>query len=199
MTTACTDTVGTAYQIIGFNSNGNSNNSQTVAISAGYAPSSGANTVSCATANENAYNLYELSGAVADYSNTVVKGLALSSNPQTIGSGTLTTLVPNELLIGVAGVYRQASNTAAFQSPFTSVNSTNVGTGYEAASSVTGYSVNVICTGCTSGDAYAEVLVGIRPAANAAAPPTGGRNKAHVIRRRIPWDRPRKVLELEKT
>jgi hypothetical protein len=203
-TPSCVDSVGTVYQQVGWTGWEANSGAPSVTgdIMAGFAPSSGANTLTCHDVTVT--NIYEISGvSQADtiYGNIVTDGQTLASNPQTITGASITTLVPNELLIAGSAFVRNSSGTSTIQSPWTSVNSTNggMGTGYQAAATVTSYSISWVCAACTSGDPYAGLIVGVRPGASAPVPPSG-RNHSQVIKwtPKSPWNRPRKVIELEK-
>jgi hypothetical protein len=176
-TASCTDTLGTEYNHIGWGqfSDTTAGDLLTTDILAGVAPSGGANTILCNNATPQGFSL-ELSGAsYAAYDNQNVTTTHTSSSPQTIGSSTLTTLVPNQILIA-SGTCWTAGCTDTVQSPFTSVSTTAVGGGYRIVTTVTGYTVSYI-TNTASATPALMLLAGIRPSAgavSAAATQIGG-------------------------
>ena len=92
-----------------------------------------------------------------------------TSSPQTVTSGTLTTLVPDEWLYGTGTRYN-ASCTAVPQSPFTDIGGSAVqqDAAYDQATTVTGYSVSYSISNNSIGTyPYTLQLLGMRPSATA--------------------------------
>ena len=160
----CTDSLGTVFNLVSATwvVNQSFNN-----LWAGFAPSTGADTITC----DQIEQIQEFSGIqFSDVSNYLG---ATATSGTTLSTGTLTTLVPNEMLVMSCDAHNASSMT--INSPFTQTESTTTArakTGYDAATTVTGYSGT-----CTSGasNEWSTNLIGFRPSAGAVViTATGG-------------------------
>lgn len=166
-----TDTRSTVYRLVGVYGIGSGGNgSVAVALFAGIAPTSGADTV---TIHSNDFAgkqiISEFANAQLFFDQEVTNH---GSGGATITSGTLTTLVPNELLY-TAGLGFTAATTLTLQSPFTTDTSSAsyAASGYDVVTTVTGYTASYSMSGNTNGN-WAIVLSGFRPTTTTFLPDT---------------------------
>jgi hypothetical protein len=182
----CTDSLGTSfknYVIYPYNPAGSSNALGMIQIQAGIAPATGADTVSC--------GLPASGGAlmsVGEFSNinflamdNIVATQGANASPATITTGTLTTLVPNELLYGSCGSYTAVGASSTINSPFTRVGNTTwpQTEGYQVVTTVTGYTMSCAQTGNTN-TGWLMALMGLRPSGGSVIPPSA-RRRSHMI------------------
>jgi hypothetical protein len=170
----CTDSVGTVYKHMYLDFMGASSNEASLNIQAGVAGSSGANTVTCAGGSL-IFSLSEFSNAQLFGVDNIVSNKGTSASP--ISSPSLTTLVPNELLWAMdAGVSTGTILTA--QAPFTDIGPNfSLDAGYQAVTTVTGYTSSFTMTLNADGH-WNTILLGLRP--GGGAPATTTRHKASV-------------------
>lgn len=174
----CTDSLGTPFKLYALSnylSKTASSNLQTIMIFfyGGFAPSTGADTVSCGSAGAPLVN------QVAEFSNVgpYIAGdnfggtFGTSAQPATITSNTLTTLVPNELLWGSCSAFSSAGRNT-INSPFTAIAAANiVQSGYNISTSVTTYTLS--CAQATNTDTdWGILLLALRPSGGTVTPPT---------------------------
>jgi len=166
----CTDSLGTNFQLVVFN-NFYKAAFAGIHVFVGKATSGGADTVTCGL---NIGSMVELSNAQIFGNDNVLTTSNNTGSP--ITSGSLTTLVPNEFLLGVGAGYTNAS-TLTVSSPFTSIaGSINQASGYEIATTVTGYTVSFTMSANTDGH-WQIVLLGIRPDGGSVAAAVGVRHR----------------------
>lgn len=165
----CTDGLGTNY--VFRTAIGNVNTGLTV-IYTGIAPSTGAVTITCPATTGTSMAAVEFSGVQTFYD---FEALTLgTANPVT--SASFTTPSVNSLIYGAA---LDASGIMSASTPCTAISfSTNTGTCYELATTVTGYTETF--TNSTS-DIWETVLIGLRPSVTGTAPtPSGNSGSAQV-------------------
>jgi hypothetical protein len=180
----CTDSVGTAYKLLTLanmkpKATGGAVNNSLLTIMAGIAPSSGADTVSCA------YTGYVV--AVAEFSNANFIAsdntgftTGVTATPATVTSNSLTTLVPNEVIFGNCDAFTATSLTTV-NAAFTQVgNLVPAATGYRLVTTVTGYSMSCSYTSNTSG-VWGFYLVGLRPSGGPVTPPFSGKHRGQIL------------------
>lgn len=166
---ACTDTLGTPLKPIAYTTwITAAGNTHGLELSAGIAPSGGADTVTCG----NLYAIGEFSGVMfaGPGSNGVTTGN--NSGAVTITSSTLTTLVPNEVVVALCGTVSDVTTTITVDSPLTAIGSgSGMASGYDVVSTVTGYTFSCDKPATTAGakSDWAIVLNGFRPSAGAVS------------------------------
>ena len=163
----CADSLGTPLNYIGEVAVGgpsSTDKTRFIYAYAGIAPSSGADTVTCTGVR----SIAEIQNAAYFGSDNMLATRGSSSSP--ISSGSLTTLVPNEIVVAVAEGYTPATSLSV-SSPFTAIGSaTNSAAGYDVISTITGYTASFTMTGNTDGR-WAILLMGFRPTAVPLPPP----------------------------
>lgn len=173
----CTDSVGTVYTYFAsattYRPSGVGQGAAAVTYYAGISPSSGLNTVSCGGSSLGVSNnvAMEFSNIYSASDNI---GVTNGLNGATITSDPLTTLVPNELLVGEC-MGNSVGSIMTAQSPFTVAggSSVNPGVGYDLATTVTGYTITCSMSSNTDGH-WNIILAGFRP--------TGGAVVIHALR-----------------
>ena len=156
----CNDTLNTPFKILANAQTSISVGGGQATIYAGVAPSSGSDTVTCGRVSQ--FSEYSNVSA-ADLSNALY---AVAASGTALSTGSMTTLVPNELLL-MSCATQTTGDALTVNSPFTQTESTVTSTykmGYQVASTVTGYTGT--CTAATS-SFWQATQVGIRPAAGA--------------------------------
>lgn len=181
-TRACTDTLGTPFQLIFFENNQATNNISVnrIQIYAGIAPSTGADTVTCGLSNTGIaeFSNVGLSDILNDNTGFTIGNTA---TPATVTSNSLSTLVVNELILGSCQAFT-ALATMTVDSPFTSVGAVNqvMNLGYRIVTTATGYTMSCDEASNTSGQ-WAFGLVALRPSGGAAAPAGGRGPKGKIL------------------
>jgi hypothetical protein len=135
-------------------------------VSCGFAPATGADTVTCASVVS---SISEFSNVMYAANDNTLLTQGSTASPATVTSGTFTPLVPNELLYAVGSAYSSASSMTA-QSPLADIGPNAAGdVGYDILSTVTGYTFSFAMT--DNAAALWEIqLLGFRPSASAASP-----------------------------
>jgi hypothetical protein len=154
----CTDSVNTIYHLVDIDFVGVTTNRNSINVIAGIAGGSGADTVTC---NAGAFfAMSEFSNVQLFGVDNVISNNGTSASP--IVSGTLTTLVPNELIYAVDNAV-SAGTVLTASAPFTDVGPNfSIDTGYRAVSTVTGYTSSFTMVGNTDGH-WNTFLIGLRP------------------------------------
>jgi hypothetical protein len=143
----------------------------------GTAPSTGSNTVTC---NGNTDSIMELSGITyAGFDNGANGNGVSAASPET-RNVSLTTVMDNELIIASGRGGANSGFTIALQSPFTVLISDIMSTGYRVAGAFGSYTASWVLT-TNTGNGYVLCMAGIRPAASAPLPPSGGRAKSQIL------------------
>jgi len=176
---SCTDTLGTPLQVLFFeNTQQSAVNTNRIMVSAGLAPSTGADTVTCATSVTGVSEFTNVSFLVNDNTGFTT---GTTTSPATVTSNSLTTLVANELIVGSCQCLT-GSCTMTVDSPFASVGSTNaiMNLGYRIVTTATGYTMSCDEASNTSG-IWSFGLVALRPTGGAAAPAGGRGPKGKIL------------------
>lgn len=176
----CSDTLGTPFKLLFFQNNQVANNISVtrIMVFAGVAPSTGADTVSCTAS---VTGIGEFTNVKSNISDNTLFTSGNTASPATVTSGTLTTLVPNELIVGACTSFTAAS-TMTVDSPFTSVGAVNaiMNLGYRIVTTASGYTMSCDEASNTSGQ-WAFGLVALRPSGGAAAPAGGRGPKGKIL------------------
>lgn len=168
--TSCSDTLGTSFKLISVATYPAQNSFAigTAALLAGFAPSSGADTITCATGAMNQIVEFANVGYLA--SDNIVLTSGSTVTPATVTSGSLVTLVPNELLVSECGAFTSGS-VMSVTSPFTTIATPSMSIparmSYDVVTSVTGYTSSCSYTGNTNG-AWLFNVAGFRPGGTAS-------------------------------
>jgi hypothetical protein len=189
----CTDGVGTPFQLLFWEFN----NVGPMGWFAGFAPTSGSDTVTChSSSSTNAVQgIYEISNVQYFGNDNLLTPATQGStaSPATITSGSITTLVPNEMLLSAGWAFTNAA-TMAIQAPFTGIQTGWPTTGgYDAVSSVTTYTSSYSMASNTA-NAWVISMIGFRPASNGTVTPPPGFPMVIKYQKKIPWDRPRRLV-----
>lgn len=161
----CTDTVGTVYVPAFIEA---LKNFGSVQYFVGTTTAAGANIVSCVGSSAGQISgIFELTGAQASIDNFLV---TRGSGGATYTSGSLSTLVPDEILIGMGDTVTTVGATMTVSAPFTGLSNKACSASYQIVTTVTGYTVTYTPTGNTDGN-WLLALMGVRPSIGAVVPP----------------------------
>lgn len=169
----CTDSISTPFQLLevaDWSADHLASEMITQQYFVGIAPSSAADTVTCSNLG-GVSAIYEVSNVqLFGNENVSVQAHGNSASPAT--STSLTTIVPNEILFTSISFWTTTTS-ATLSAPFTGVNATfNNPSGYDAITTVTGYTSSFTFTGNTD-TGWMIPLVGLRPASNGTVTPPG--------------------------